>query len=131
MTAFNPAGNRWSNLDRPPLNTTALRRALVRPGALWTSFDVVESTGSTNTDLSARAIAGAEEGAVLVAEEQSAARGRLDRRWSAPARSGLFFSVLLRPGAHAIPIERWGWLPCSPESPWRRASPARPASTRR
>jgi BirA family biotin operon repressor/biotin-[acetyl-CoA-carboxylase] ligase len=110
MTASDPAGNRWSDLDRPPLNTTALRRALVRPGALWTSFDVVESTGSTNTDLSARA-ADTGEGAVLVAEEQSAARGRLDRRWSAPARSGLFFSVLLKPGAHAVPVERWGWLP--------------------
>ncbi|MEV0091919.1 biotin--[acetyl-CoA-carboxylase] ligase [Streptomyces sp. NPDC050738] len=106
--------NRWSNLDRPPLNTTALRHALLRPGSLWSSVDVVESTGSTNTDLVARAAAkeaGSEEGAILVAEEQSAARGRLDRRWSAPARSGLFFSVLLKPGAHAIPVERWGWLP--------------------
>ncbi|MFE3933663.1 biotin--[acetyl-CoA-carboxylase] ligase, partial [Streptomyces goshikiensis] len=34
---------------------------------------------------------------------------RLDRSWVAPARSGLFFSVLLKPGA-AVPQERWGWL---------------------
>ncbi|GAA3087307.1 hypothetical protein GCM10020254_34740 [Streptomyces goshikiensis] len=46
---------------------------------------------------------------MLVAEEQTAGRGRLDRSWVAPARSGLFFSVLLKPGA-AVPQERWGWL---------------------
>ncbi|MEU8685608.1 biotin--[acetyl-CoA-carboxylase] ligase [Streptomyces sp. NPDC048611] len=99
---------RWSDLGRPPLNATALRRALVRPGALWTSLDVVPATGSTNTDLAARAAEGAAEGAVLVAEEQSAGRGRLDRAWSAPPRSGLFFSVYLTPH---VPVERWGWLP--------------------
>ncbi|HEY3479393.1 MAG TPA: biotin--[acetyl-CoA-carboxylase] ligase, partial [Streptomyces sp.] len=89
--------SRWSDLERPPLNATALRRAVVTPDSLWTALDVVDSTGSTNSDLAARAAAGAAEGAVLVAEEQTAGRGRLDRRWTAPARSGLFFSVLLRP----------------------------------
>ncbi|MDX3238075.1 biotin--[acetyl-CoA-carboxylase] ligase [Streptomyces sp. ME03-5709C] len=101
--------NRWSDLDRPPLNAAALRRAIVTDDSLWTDLDVVESTGSTNSDLGARAREGAAEGAVLVAEEQSAGRGRLDRRWRAPARSGLFFSVLLRPTS--VPHRRWGWLP--------------------
>lgn len=92
---------RWSDLSRPPLNATALRRALVRPGALWTSLDVVPATGSTNSDLAARAAEGkAEEGAVLVAEEQSAGRGRLNRTWSAPPRSGIFVSVYLTPRPH-------------------------------
>ncbi|MFB6775579.1 MULTISPECIES: biotin--[acetyl-CoA-carboxylase] ligase [unclassified Streptomyces] len=102
--------NRWSDLDRPPLNGTALRRALVRQGGLWRQVDVVQRTGSTNSDLVARA-ADEElgEGAVLVAEEQTAARGRLDRQWTAPPRSGLFFSVLLRPTE--VPVARWGWLP--------------------
>ncbi|MEV0124786.1 biotin--[acetyl-CoA-carboxylase] ligase [Streptomyces sp. NPDC050703] len=108
MTPPDAQDNRWSDLDRPPLNTASLRRALVREGGLWTSLDVVTATGSTNTDLAARAD-GLPEGAVLVAEEQSAARGRLDRKWSAPARSGLFFSVLLKPAE--VPVERWGWLP--------------------
>lgn len=109
--------SRWSDLERPPLNATALRRAVVTPDSLWTALDVVDSTGSTNSDLAARAAAGAAEGAVLVAEEQTAGRGRLDRRWTAPARSGLFFSVLLRPGAATagghgpVPPHRWGWLP--------------------
>ncbi|MET9991674.1 biotin--[acetyl-CoA-carboxylase] ligase [Streptomyces mutabilis] len=102
--------NPWSDLSRPPLATTALRRGLVREGGLWRRVDVVQRTGSTNTDLVARAAAGeADEGSVLVAEEQTAARGRLDRQWSAPPRSGLFFSVLLRPAE--VPVQRWGWLP--------------------
>ncbi len=77
---------------------------------MWREVEVVQRTGSTNSDLVARAAAEKlEEGVVLVAEEQTAARGRLDRRWVAPARSGLFFSVLLRP--REVRVERWGWLP--------------------
>ncbi|MFE9171522.1 biotin--[acetyl-CoA-carboxylase] ligase [Streptomyces kebangsaanensis] len=105
-----PQGSRWSDLDRPPLNTTALRRGLVRADGLWSRLDVVQRTGSTNSDLVARAAAGeADEGAVLVAEGQTAGRGRLNRQWTAPPRSGLFFSVLLRP--REVPVARWGWLP--------------------
>ncbi|MEU6623054.1 biotin--[acetyl-CoA-carboxylase] ligase [Streptomyces litmocidini] len=107
MTTSQGSGGPWSDLDRPPLNTSALRRALVRPDSLWTSLDVVTSTGSTNSDLAARADE-LPEGAVLVAEEQTSGRGRLDRTWTAPARSGLFLSVLLKP---AVPVHRWGWLP--------------------
>ncbi|MCX5405017.1 biotin--[acetyl-CoA-carboxylase] ligase [Streptomyces sp. NBC_00335] len=102
------AAGRWSSLDRPPLNVAALQRALVTGEGLWSSLEVVGSTGSTNSDLAARA-AKLPEGAVLVAEEQTAGRGRLDRSWVAPARSGLFFSVLLKPGP-SVPQERWGWL---------------------
>ncbi|MFJ2257712.1 biotin--[acetyl-CoA-carboxylase] ligase [Streptomyces sp. NPDC087844] len=105
--------DRWSDLERPPLNAVALRRALVRNGArggLWSDVQVVARTGSTNSDLVALAADGrAAEGMVLIAEEQDAGRGRLDRRWTAPARSGLFFSVLLKPTG--VPVERWGWLP--------------------
>ncbi|ROQ66493.1 BirA family biotin operon repressor/biotin-[acetyl-CoA-carboxylase] ligase [Streptomyces sp. 840.1] len=108
MTPSDASHNRWSDLDRPPLNVPALRRGLLRPDGLWSALDVVDSTGSTNSDLAARA-AGLTEGAVLVAEEQTAGRGRLDRTWTAPARSGLFFSVYLTPGA--VPVQRWGWLP--------------------
>ncbi|MEU2781482.1 MULTISPECIES: biotin--[acetyl-CoA-carboxylase] ligase [Streptomyces] len=102
--------SRWSDLDRPPLNAAALRRGLVREGGLWRDVRIVARTGSTNTDLVDLATKGeAGEGTVLIAEEQTAGKGRLDRDWTAPARSGLFFSVLLNPAG--VPVTRWGWLP--------------------
>ncbi|MFC8920191.1 biotin--[acetyl-CoA-carboxylase] ligase [Streptomyces sp. NPDC047821] len=107
MTPSLGPGSPWSDLERPPLNAAALRRALLVRGGLWTSLDLVPATGSTNSDLGARA-ASLPEGAVLVAEEQTAGRGRLDRTWSAPARSGLFLSVLLKPD---VPVGRLAWLP--------------------
>lgn len=109
MTPQDASHNRWSDLDRPPLNVAALRRGLLRPGGLWTSLDVVTTTGSTNADLAGRAGELA-EGTVLVAEEQTQGRGRMGRGWTAPPRSGLFFSVYLVPG-DGVPVGRWGWLP--------------------
>ncbi|SEM04304.1 biotin--[acetyl-CoA-carboxylase] ligase [Nonomuraea pusilla] len=99
--------SRYSDLDRPPLSAAALNRALVRPGSLWTGVTVVQSTGSTNADLARAAREGAPEGTVLVAESQEAGRGRLGRTWSAPPRSGLTFSILLRP---SVPVAAQGWL---------------------
>ena len=55
-------------------------------------------TTSTNTVVAEEARLGAEEGLVVVADYQSAGRGRFDRRWEAPAGAALLFSVLLRPG---------------------------------
>lgn len=80
-------------------------------GGLWTAIDVVASTGSTNADLLARAAAepGAPEGQVLVAEEQTAGRGRLGRTWTSVPGAALTFSVLLRPAT--VPPARRGWLP--------------------
>lgn len=111
MTPPDAPQNRWSDLDRPPLNVTALRRGLLRPESLWSGLEVVETTGSTNSDLAERARPGdLAEGTVLVAEEQTAGRGRLERSWTAPPRSGLFLSVYLEPGDD-VPVERWGWVP--------------------
>jgi BirA family biotin operon repressor/biotin-[acetyl-CoA-carboxylase] ligase len=100
--------SRWSDLDRPALDARSLAAALARDGGLWRSLEVVESTGSTNAELLARATAGAAEGAVLVAEYQEAGRGRLDRTWTSPPRAGLTVSFLVRPD---VPAARRGWLP--------------------
>lgn len=40
---------------------------------------------------------GAPEGLCVVAREQTAGRGRLDRRWVSPKDAGLYFSIVLRP----------------------------------
>ena len=94
---------------RSPLSGEALARRIVRPGGLWGEVSVVARTGSTNADLVAGARDGAPEGAVLVAEEQTAGRGRLGRSWLSPPRAALTFSVLLRPAD--VPAARRGWLP--------------------
>lgn len=44
-----------------------------------------------------RAEAGCPEGALVIADEQSLGRGRLGRDWHSPGRSGLYFSLVLRP----------------------------------
>jgi len=100
--------SRWSDLDRPALDAPALSAALTRDGGLWRSLEVVESIGSTNAELLARAAADAPEGTVLVAEHQEAGRGRLDRTWTSPPRAGLTVSLLVRPD---VPAARRGWLP--------------------
>ena len=90
------------------LDAARLNIALGSPPGLWREVRVVEETGSTNADLLAEAQAGAREGLVLVAEEQTAGRGRMGRRWISPPRRSLTFSVLLRP---AVPAGLLGWLP--------------------
>jgi BirA family biotin operon repressor/biotin-[acetyl-CoA-carboxylase] ligase len=63
-----------------------------------------ESLPSTNTALARLASEGAAEGVSIVADEQTAGRGRLQRAWSSPKGAGLYFSILLRP---AIPQNYW------------------------
>lgn len=99
----------WSDLDRPPLRVAELRRGLLHPHGPYAALDVVPTVGSTNTELAAAARAGAADRTVLVAEHQTAGRGRGARSWAAPPRSGLALSVLLRPVE--VAQARWGWLP--------------------
>lgn len=90
-----------------PLDVEQLRASIAGTG--WRRVDVVDETGSTNADLVARA--GSEDiaGAVLLAEHQSAGRGRHGRSWTTPRRSQIAMSfgvdtAGVAPGA-------WGWLP--------------------
>lgn len=68
-------------------------------GRFGRPYAYLERCESTQRELGADA----PEGAVAVAEEQTAGRGRLGRRWLAPARTSILVSVNLRP---TVPSER-------------------------
>ena len=77
---------------------------------------VVDSTGSTNADLLRSVTVEPEEWpdlSVLTAEYQTAARGRLDRRWEAPPLSSVSVSLVLRPAnaeGRPLPTHTYSWL---------------------
>ncbi len=91
-----------SHIPRPPLDLARL------VGIPRYGVEVRAALGSSNAELAARARAGAPEGAVIVAEHQTAGRGRLARTWETPDRAALTMSVLLRPRLEA---GDWPWLP--------------------
>jgi len=70
-----------------------------RPG--WLGHQVLfrDQVGSTNDLALEMAQDGAREGLVVLAEEQTAGRGRLNRRWWAPAGTCLLVSLVFRPQA--------------------------------
>ncbi|MGL5826419.1 MAG: biotin--[acetyl-CoA-carboxylase] ligase [Nocardioides sp.] len=87
---------------RTPLDTGRLRRAL--------PFEVRVYAELPSTNAEARRLAekAVPLPVVVVAEYQSAGRGRLARRWQAPDGAGLTYSVLLRP---RVTNRQWPWLP--------------------
>lgn len=61
------------------------------------NIEVIKSISSTNSYLKDLASRGAEEGTVIVAEEQTEGRGRMGRSFFSPSNTGIYISVLLRP----------------------------------
>lgn len=68
-------------------------------------FDSIDSTNAYARTLASRAF---EEGTVVIAEHQTAGRGRFDRQWVSTAGENLTFSILIRP---RISPKRVGVLP--------------------
>ncbi|NPV79592.1 MAG: biotin--[acetyl-CoA-carboxylase] ligase [Firmicutes bacterium] len=69
-------------------------------------FDSVTSTNQIASEMASR---GAPHGAVVLADAQTAGRGRYGRKWVSPNGKGLWFSVILRPQidarvSHQIPM---------------------------
>lgn len=82
--------------------------AVGRRKAAW-DVRCVPTTGSTHADLVRQVREGtAGPGTVLVAEEQTAGRGRAGRQWSCPRGAGLMFSTVIE--VTLIPLESRGWL---------------------
>ncbi|MFF2088410.1 biotin--[acetyl-CoA-carboxylase] ligase [Nocardia sp. NPDC058176] len=97
-------------MNRAPIDAPRLRSSLAAPAPLfYDRIDVVESTGSTNADLVARAVDPAVDRHALLAEEQVSGRGRHARAWVSPPRAQISLSILVRlPGIEPAAL---GWLP--------------------
>ncbi len=93
----------YGDLERPPLHASSLTHALAPDG--W-RVEVLDVTTSTNAVAVERARQGEAAGLCVVAEQQTAGRGRLDRSWVSPPRAGLTCSLLLRPVTTDL-----GWVP--------------------
>ena len=61
------------------------------------NMEYYPSVDSTNRVAKALAYHGAQEGTIVVAEEQDSGKGRLDRTFYSPRGKGIWFSVILRP----------------------------------
>lgn len=66
-----------------------------------------DSLPSTNLEAARLASEGAAEGLCVVAREQTAGRGRLQRDWRSPKDAGLYFSIVFRP---TLPRQSWPLL---------------------
>ena len=85
------------------LDIQSLRRALRSRAVGWQVF-YYETLDSTIDEARRLAEGGAPEGTVVVAEEQTAGRGRFNRAWISPRGQNLSFSALLRPTPVQLPF---------------------------
>ena len=63
-------------------------------------IEVHQQIDSTNTEAKKQAMNGAPHGTVILAEEQTAGRGRLGRTFYSPKGTGIYMSMILRPNLH-------------------------------
>ncbi len=86
------------NVDSDLLSAEGIRSAL--PERYQTCpIHVLSITDSTNTQAKKLAADGAEHGTLLLAEEQTAGRGRCGKSFFSPRNAGLYMSLILRPTA--------------------------------
>ncbi len=89
---------RGYRLNESPDRLGALElRPLIRTRRLGKTLHVFPELGSTNDEARSRAEKGAADGEVVLAEAQSAGRGRRGRSWSSPPGKNVYLSVILRP----------------------------------
>ncbi len=84
-------------LRRPDLLLPEMVRCDLNTACIGCEVHYFASTDSTNVRAGELGDSGAPEGTVVVAESQSAGRGRMGRSWISPAGVNLYTSVLLRP----------------------------------
>jgi BirA family transcriptional regulator, biotin operon repressor / biotin---[acetyl-CoA-carboxylase] ligase len=90
--------SRDEGTECPPELTAAIAAVRHRLGAIGSSLRFYDTIGSTNDVAASIGV----EGAVVVAAEQTAGRGRRGRVWFSPPGSGVYVSVVLAPGRSSI-----------------------------
>jgi BirA family biotin operon repressor/biotin-[acetyl-CoA-carboxylase] ligase len=81
-------------------------RDALRPGLPWTDLVCLDVIDSTNRVAMEIAENGGKHGTVVVADAQTAGRGRMGRRWVSPAGKNLYVSLLLRPSVPTVDAPR-------------------------
>lgn len=102
-------------MPAPPLSTDltldAIRRHL-RTRTVGQTLELLDETSSTNTVALTLAHAGASDGTVVLADHQTAGRGRLGRAWHSPRGSNLYCSIVLRRDIEPEHLANWlSWVP--------------------
>jgi BirA family biotin operon repressor/biotin-[acetyl-CoA-carboxylase] ligase len=89
--------------DPDVLSESTIREGL-RTRILGRSVRCYSSLASTNEEAKLLGREGEEEGLVVIADEQTAGRGRFGREWVSPRGEGIWMSILLRPGSNLEPV---------------------------
>jgi len=92
-------------MEWAPLDSGAIRLVL-ETSRLGRAIELYDAIDSTNRRAAEWAREGAPDGAVVLAERQTAGKGRLGRRWFAPAGSSLLMSIVLRPEIQPVQAQR-------------------------
>jgi len=92
--------------ERHDLIDEAKLREELLPGHPWTDVVCLAVTDSTNCVAMEMAENGAPHGTVVVADAQTAGRGRMGRRWVSPKGKNLYVSLLLRPSVPTVDAPR-------------------------
>jgi BirA family biotin operon repressor/biotin-[acetyl-CoA-carboxylase] ligase len=101
-----------SSLAAYHLITAEAVRLALSTSVLGRTLRVLDETPSTNQEAFGLAQRGASHGTVVVAELQTAGRGRHGRHWHSPPGKNLYCSVILRPAIAADAVSHWlAWVP--------------------
>lgn len=92
--------------DADSLRPEAVRHGLATDVLGQGQIVHLQTTPSTNMEARVLAERGAPEGTVVLADEQTAGRGRQGRPWLSPSGGGVYMSVVLRPACEpqAVPV---------------------------
>ena len=87
----------YSLVSEPDLLTDRQVKSCLKTSWAGSELLVLDSIDSTNNEAKRRAEAGAPHGLLVVAEEQTAGRGRRGRVWESEKGDGIFMTLVLKP----------------------------------